>query len=140
MNPEDADCRKIANIYNEFMIEMVSNVMKIMHALILQVLRGLNFNFFTNFVIAQSGWKSIQKLCTDIQNFSTFRRFLINLDKDFPKIAYVLPNDPPSPDMNNDNWIVKQCTTRDHCAICQDIMMTARQLQCGHHFHQLCII
>ena len=28
----------------------------------------------------------------------------------------------------------------EDCAICQDQMVSARKLQCGHMFHQLCII
>lgn len=59
VNPNDSDCRKIANIYHEFTIEMVCNIMKIIHCFLLVFLRGFNFSIFTHFVIVKSGWTSV---------------------------------------------------------------------------------
>lgn len=116
-NPEDVEGRRIENIYITFCLEMVCNIMKIMHCFLLILLRGMNFSIFTHFIIVRSGYVSFLKMVQDIQKFTLFRRFLINLDKDFPLTMYLLMED-PDPQTIQPTWNVKRVSHRDHCAIC----------------------
>lgn len=139
---KDPDSRKILSIYQEFAVNMVSNVVQSVHFVLLFLMRGFNISVVSHFVIIKTAFLSIQKTASDIQRFTLFRKFLKNLDQDFPMIKFELDeNSPPEVKPASDG---KPETRRvqcfDDCAICQDAMHSARKLKCGHLFHQLCII
>jgi hypothetical protein len=64
-----------------------------------------------------------------------------NLEKDFPLIKYVISNQAQDYDQDENTSVIhKNVPQLEDCAICQEQMVTARKLSCGHNFHQFCII
>lgn len=95
MNEKDNDSRKVVTIYQDFAANMISNITQFIHWMMLIFMRGLNVSVMTHFVIAKTAFMSIHKTIGDISKFQLFRKFLINLDKEFPLIRFTL--------VNNDN-------------------------------------
>ena len=76
------------------------------------------------------------------------------LERDFPLIKFVLVENPKNQAPvhgSNDNeqlhvnaqgqkYYTREVACLEDCAICQDQMVTARKLPCGHFFHQFCMI
>lgn len=88
VNHNDFDGRKIASLYYEFVLQMIGNIATFMHALLLVMIRGLNLSIVVHMLIAKQGWSAFHKMFTDINKFQLFRKFLINLDKDFPQVVF----------------------------------------------------
>jgi len=53
-------------------------------------MRGFNVSVLSHFVIAKTAFMAIQKTVYDVNRFSLFRKFLVNLDKEFPLITFKL--------------------------------------------------
>lgn len=56
---------------------------------------------------------------------------MMNFEKDFPKIKFVIGDE----NQEQSGFEVRRVSTHEDCAICQDQMITARKLPCGHIFH-----
>lgn len=86
----------------------------------------------------------------DVSKYFQFRDFMERLERDFPLIKFVLVENPrnyQAPSHGSDaneqlqvnaqgqKYYIREVSQLEDCAICQDQMVTARKLPCGHFFH-----
>lgn len=117
---KDPDSRKILSIYQEFAVNMVSNVVQSVHFVLLFLMRGFNISVVSHFVIVKTAFQAIQKTINDVQRFALFRKFLKNLDQDFPMVKFELVENQEAEVRPAVNGLpeVRRVQCYDDCAIC----------------------
>lgn len=118
------------------MLNLVIDILQVLNFMLLLGVKGLNLNLFSHVAIGKTLLSAYMKLYNDINKKMQFNRFMKNLEKDFPLIKYVVTNEVPEYDPDDNSRVIhKNVQHLEDCAICQDQMVTARKLSCGHNFH-----
>lgn len=151
---KDNDKAKIDLIKSEFVLDFMSDTITLLHLSLLIIIRGLNVSIFNHFFLGQQLYQSIMKVRRDISKYIQFREFMERLERDFPLIKFVIKENPKNQgplhnedaneqlqvDAQGQKFYTREVCQLEDCAICQDQMVTARKLPCGHFFHQFCTI
>ena len=152
---KDNDKAKIDLIKSEFVLDFMADMINLLHLSLLIIIRGLNVSIFNHFFLGQQLYQSLSKVRRDVSKYIQFREFMERLERDFPLIKFVIkenpknqaplrgandPNEQPEVNAQGEKFYTREVTQLEDCAICQDVMVTARKLPCGHFFHQFCTI
>jgi hypothetical protein len=139
----DFDRNKISMINFEFGQRAVVETITMCNFMLILFVRGMTVSLFTHVAVFKAIFQSYSRLFSNFQKFFQFRDFMQNLERDFPLVRFKLTHNAPQEERGDGDGELgqeREVEQFEDCAICQEHMVTARKLHCGHFFHQFCII
>jgi hypothetical protein len=114
----------ITKLYLNFTFNVLNSGIKLVFcAVLFKIGGGLTASYFpmVPLYLIQNCFSLLKNFYKEIEKFVKFRRFLKNIDANYPLIKF-------------------EENQHEDCAICKENMTQARKLPCNHAFHWFCIV
>lgn len=84
------------------------DILNVLNFMLLLGIKGMNLNLFSHVCIGKTLLQAYMKLYADINKKMQFNRFMSNLEKDFPLIKYVVTNEVPEYDPDDNSTVIQK--------------------------------